>query len=155
VTWWLSRVSSQALKVLGEIVENAHELTIKNDLSAALQNFAGDPSLKKHLPEAIGKLARYYSAASELVCAARDKNCRIFQNIKIEPFEIATPASVQETFEKVHAEIQFLFYYELRPERLRPRIIYSSKNACYLCNLSFHLHGGFYIPRTHSRLYEK
>jgi hypothetical protein len=64
-------------KVLGEIVKEAYEFTRENDLSIALQNFSGNPSLKNHLPEAIGKLARYYSAAFELVCAARDKFPRL------------------------------------------------------------------------------
>lgn len=58
-------------------------------------------------------------------------------------------------FAKVHAEIQLLFFYELNPGRLRPRVICSSKSACYLCNLFFKLHGQFYIPRTHGRLYYK
>jgi hypothetical protein len=40
-----------------------------------------EPTLKQYLPEAIGKLARYYSATFELICAARDKMCRIFQNV--------------------------------------------------------------------------
>lgn len=136
-------------------MKEAYKFTRENNLSTALQNFSGDPSLKKYLPEAIGKLARYYSAASELVCAARDKECRVFQNIEIEPFEIPTPACVQKTSEKVHAEIQLLFHYELYPDRPRPRIICSSKSACYLCNLFFRLHGGFFVPRTHGRLYEK
>jgi hypothetical protein len=142
-------------KVLGEIVKEAYEFTRENDLSIALQNFSGNPSLKNHLPEAIGKLARYYSAAFELVCAARDKRCRVFQNIEVEPFEIPTPTYIQRSFEKVHAEIQLLFYYELYPDRPRPRIICSSKSACYLCNLFFRFHGGFHVPRTHGRIYEK
>lgn len=58
-------------------------------------------------------------------------------------------------FAKVHAEIQLLFFYELNPGRLRPRVICSSKSACYLCDLFFKLHGQFYIPRTHGRLYER
>jgi hypothetical protein len=142
-------------KVLGEIVKEAYEFTKENDLSITLQNFSGNPSLKNHLPEAIGKLARYYSAAFELVCAARDKKCRVFQNIEVEPFEIPTPTYIQRSFEKVHAEIQLLFYYELYPDRPRPRIICSSKSACYLCNLFFRFHGDFHVPRTHGRLYEK
>ncbi|KAH6668873.1 hypothetical protein B0J14DRAFT_152312 [Halenospora varia] len=146
---------SEVLQVLGNIVKEAHELTRINDLSTALQNFSGDPTLKRHLPEAIGKLARYYSAASELVCAARDKGCRVFQNIEVEPFQIHKPAVAQSPSGKVHAEIQLLFYYELHPDRPRPRIIASSKSACYLCNLFFSLHGGFHVPRTHGRIYEK
>lgn len=63
------------------------------------------------------------------------------------------PASVQDA--KVHAEIQLLFFYKLHQDRPRPRIICSSKSACYLCNLFFQLHGDFQVPRTHGRLYEK
>ena len=56
---------------------------------------------------------------------------------------------------KVHAEIQLLFFYELNSERIRPRTICSSKDACYLCNLFFRLHGQYYVPRTHGRLYHR
>jgi hypothetical protein len=55
---------------------------------------------------------------------------------------------------KVHAEIQLLFYYELNSKAPRPRFICSSKKACYLCDLFFHIHGRFLVPRTHGRLYE-
>ena len=56
---------------------------------------------------------------------------------------------------KVHAEIQLLFYYEHNPDIPHPRIICSSKSACYLCDLFIKLHGKFHIPRTHGRLYDR
>ena len=56
---------------------------------------------------------------------------------------------------KVHAEIQLLFFYELNSQRIRPRTICSSKSACYLCDLFFRLHGQYYVPRTHGRLYNR
>lgn len=55
----------------------------------------------------------------------------------------------------VHAEIQLLLYYESNSVPFPPRIICSTKKACYLCNLFFNLHGKFHIPSTHGRLYEK
>jgi hypothetical protein len=55
----------------------------------------------------------------------------------------------------VHAEIQLLFFYELHPELPRPRIICSNKKACYLCNLFLKIHGGFCIPKTHGRIYDR
>ena len=55
----------------------------------------------------------------------------------------------------VHAEIQLLFYYEVHQPATYPRVICSSKKACFLCNLFFHLHGQFFIPSTHGTLYEK
>ena len=56
---------------------------------------------------------------------------------------------------KVHAEIQLLFRYKQQPQLSRPRIISSSKSACYLCNLFIQYHGGFCVPRSHGRLYDR
>ena len=55
----------------------------------------------------------------------------------------------------VHAEIQLLAYYELHPSKLPPRVILSSKKACYLCNLFFRYHGQYFITNSHGRAYEK
>ena len=55
---------------------------------------------------------------------------------------------------RVHAEIYLVFYYETHPEAsVRPRVICSSKSACFLCNLFAQVHGCFYLPRTHGKLY--
>jgi hypothetical protein len=54
---------------------------------------------------------------------------------------------------KVHAEVQIVCHYELHPATIRPRVIRSSKDACYLCNLLIQIHGKYYIPRTHGILY--
>ncbi|KAK4128935.1 hypothetical protein N657DRAFT_629938 [Parathielavia appendiculata] len=54
---------------------------------------------------------------------------------------------------RVHAEVQIVCYYELHPQASKPRVICSSKDACYLCNLFIKLHGTFHIPRTHGNLY--
>lgn len=50
----------------------------------------------------------------------------------------------QEASEKhpVHAEIQLLWHYDTEPSKTRPRVISSSKKACFLCNLFFECHGG-------------
>ena len=56
---------------------------------------------------------------------------------------------------KVHAEVQLLLFYEQQPHVSRPRIIGSSKSACYLCDLFIQLHGGFSNPRTHGKLYDR
>ena len=56
---------------------------------------------------------------------------------------------------KVHAEIQLLFHYEINNTLKRPRVICSSKNACFLCGLFVRLHGKFFMERTHGVLYPK
>ena len=55
----------------------------------------------------------------------------------------------------VHAEVQLLFHYEQKSCNIPPRIICSSKQACFLCDLFFKIHGKFTIPSSHGRLYEK
>lgn len=56
---------------------------------------------------------------------------------------------------KVHAEIQILCFYEQRPHHTPPRAICASKSACYLCNLFLKIHGRFFVPRTHGRIYDR
>jgi hypothetical protein len=146
--------TGEAHEVVGEIIKQAHEFPLAT-LSAALQSSMLEATLKQYMPEAIGKLAGYYSATFELVCAARDRTCRVFQNVRVEPFQIQMPASLQESPWKVHAKIPLLFFYELHPRYQRPRFIFSSKSACYLCNHFSFLYGGFHVPRTHGRLYDK
>jgi hypothetical protein len=142
-------------EIVQEIVKQVHAFSLATNLSTALQTSMIDPTLKVYLPEAIGKLGRYYSATTELVCAARYRAYQLFQSIEVEAFRIPVPASLSNSHQKVHAEIQLLFFYEIHPSRSRPRFICSSKSACYMCNLFFSLHGGFYVPRTHGRLYDK
>jgi hypothetical protein len=56
---------------------------------------------------------------------------------------------------KVHAEVQILMFYEQRPCQALPRVICSSKSACYLCSLFLETHGRFIVPRTHGRIYDR
>lgn len=55
----------------------------------------------------------------------------------------------------VHAEIQLVLHYEVHPVKVLPRMISSSKSACFLCNLFVSLHGTFCLPRTHGVLYDQ
>jgi len=54
---------------------------------------------------------------------------------------------------KFHAEIQLAAHLELHPATITPRVISSSKAACYLCNLFIYLHGQYHVHKTHRRLY--
>lgn len=57
------------------------------------------------------------------------------------------------TESKIHAEVQVIYYLELNRSSLPPRIIASSKDACFLCNAFIHMHGKMHTARTHGRLY--
>ncbi|VBB72096.1 Putative protein of unknown function [Podospora comata] len=54
---------------------------------------------------------------------------------------------------KVHAEVQIVAYYGLHPVARKPRVICSNKDACYMCNLFIQVHGMYYVPKSHGRLY--
>ena len=204
--------SAQSVEVQDAIMDliiHMDALGSQMKLKSALESSKTlDRSIKEFLPVAVRKIGRYYSISHELVCAARNKEYSIFNNIEIETCRIhCSPQPSYEDgntgplitlqnvfrprtavelkvlrqslerslskkietisdefrsiiadyyqFVKMHAEIQLLFYYEQNPRRLRPRVICSSKSACYLCDLFFKVHGQFYVPRTHGRLYQK
>ena len=56
---------------------------------------------------------------------------------------------------KVHAEIQLIHHLEEQVSSASPRVICSSKDACFLCNAFITTHGKLYTPRSHGRLYPK
>ncbi|KAL9591377.1 MAG: hypothetical protein Q9179_007784, partial [Wetmoreana sp. 5 TL-2023] len=204
-----SASSSVVQDVAMELITQMHDLASRTKLRLALDSSKTlNPELKIFLPEAVGKLGRYYSISHELVCVARSEEYSIFNSITVDTSPTLRPSqpsnvdknvhplttlqnilrpqsAVQSRslkpslerclgkpiqvildefrlaiadyheFVKVHAEIQLLFFYELNSERIRPRTICSSKNACYLCDLFFRLHGQYYVPRTHGRLYHR
>ncbi|KAK8134629.1 hypothetical protein PG984_006641 [Apiospora sp. TS-2023a] len=70
----------------------------------------------------------------------------------------ATKAFAQQTRRtlkegKVHAEIQLLFHFEQSKPDFPPRVVCSSKDACFLCNTFILMHGKMHTPRSHGRLY--
>ncbi|KAI9037802.1 nucleic acid/nucleotide deaminase domain-containing protein [Aspergillus affinis] len=54
---------------------------------------------------------------------------------------------------KIHAEIQVIAFCELQAPQLFPRVVSSSKDACFLCNTFIQLYGRMHTPKTHGRLY--
>jgi len=43
----------------------------------------------------------------------------------------------------------------MHPNIRRPRVVCSSKSACFLCDLFIEIHAKFYVARTHGVLYTK
>jgi hypothetical protein len=54
---------------------------------------------------------------------------------------------------KVHAEIQLFYHIEVLRLIQPPRVVCSSKDACYLCNLFITTGTKFHSPKCHGRLY--
>jgi hypothetical protein len=68
-----------------------------------------------------------------------------------EQFAVQTRKTLREA--KIHAEVQLVFHYELNASSLPPRVVCSSKDACFLCNAFIIMHGKMYTPGHHGRLY--
>lgn len=54
---------------------------------------------------------------------------------------------------KIHAEVQLVYHLETQEQGLPPRVIGSSKMACYLCNVFLCSVAKIYTRRCHGRLY--
>lgn len=54
---------------------------------------------------------------------------------------------------KIHAEIQIIAFCEMQARGLFPRVVSSSKDACFLCNTFIQLYGRMHTPKSHGRLY--
>lgn len=73
------------------------------------------------------------------------------------------PPSAKDTFatlartirkkSRIHAEVQLLVHCDRYLHGLKPRVICSNKEACFLCDLVIKTHGKFYTPYSHGRLY--
>jgi hypothetical protein len=64
--------------------------------------------------------------------------------------------SVVKLDNRVHAEIQLVYHYAQNPQGIfQPRVLCSSKEACYLCNLFIQTHGKFHTPRSHGNFYRE
>lgn len=56
---------------------------------------------------------------------------------------------------KIHAEIQIIAFCEMQARGLFPRVVSSSKDACFLCNTFIKLHKRMHTPRAHGRLWPR
>ena len=93
------------------------------------------------------------SQPTDLREAARRCTGQALQNVR-QAFEDSVAECTLNP--KVHAEVQLLFFYESRPDIIcYPRILCSSKSACYMCDLFVKVHGKHSTPRTHGKLYGK
>jgi hypothetical protein len=87
---------------------------------------------------------------------SRDTLSRLsnFRKTKMRETKESIQIRLREIKTRLHAEMQLILHSERNAARLRPRVICSSKSACYLCQLFIKLHGQYYIPSSHGRLYD-
>ncbi|KIX97397.1 uncharacterized protein Z520_06849 [Fonsecaea multimorphosa CBS 102226] len=110
----------------------------------------------------IDKLGAYYRIPETLSREARRKGMRpLFSRIRLEyiapyrPAKSSISLSGEKVYCHVHAEVQMVIHYILKATGPRPRIIGTSKAACFLCHLFITEHKVFAVSAWHGRLYDQ
>jgi hypothetical protein len=107
-------------------------------------------------PIGTGNLGLYRrSVADESTKKRKDFQAAVVQRLGKSLSKVETSmAKAIEVHKKVHAEIQLLYHYaQHTTSGCTPRILCSSKEACYLCYLFIKVHGHFHTPRSHGNFY--
>ncbi|KAB8293405.1 hypothetical protein EYC80_007723 [Monilinia laxa] len=129
-----------------KVSKNANGFSLEHQLHA--KDTKLEPSHHRTVTQ-IDKISRYLDICNDLIHYCQKARCRhLFGNIQ---FEVCTAPKDQ----RVHGEVQLVFFYEQYPAALPPRCIGSSKSACFLCDLFIRKHGKYYISHSHARLYPK
>lgn len=108
--------------------------------------------VREHQPQLLATILRTAPNFADV-----NKLGHIWRLLQITPsdaqngFSQHTCHALQRT--KIHAEVQLIFYCELQSALKFPRVICSSKDACFLCNALISVHGKMHTPRCHGRLY--
>lgn len=81
---------------------------------------------------------------------------QLCQNLKLDQKAARTryeEAQKALSASKIHAEIQIVAFCEMHVQKPFPRVVSSSKDACFLCDTFIQLYGRMHTPRAHGRLY--
>jgi hypothetical protein len=104
----------------------------------------------------VGKVSNYWRISRHLtVCSQRFR--QIFKNAEWHPLTKYGPSLNSQIIARqfVHAEIQILIHYELKPVVLMPRAIGASKEACFLCDSFIRAHGSFSVTGAHRQIFDQ
>lgn len=108
------------------------------------------------------KIAGYFESTDSMVSAARKYPAK-FRDAKVEVVpnyaSVCSEISLKGRVTKchIHAEIQLVFHYELHAKTTEPlpRVIGTSKAACFLCAEFIKYHGVYMIDAAHFRIYDQ
>ncbi|OQV08936.1 hypothetical protein CLAIMM_13141 isoform 1 [Cladophialophora immunda] len=110
----------------------------------------------------IDKVGAYHRIPETLAREARRRKTRpLFSSIRLEyinpyrPVQSAISLSGKKVNCHVHAEVQMVIHYILEPASNTPRIIGTSKAACFLCHLFITEHKMFGVSAWHGRLFDQ
>jgi hypothetical protein len=144
------RKISQYVRAGDELLRAARRYNIFSSIGVKFVNLqqTGTPPLSN------GAASKIHETI-ESSCS-RDTLSRLsnFRKTKTHRTKESIEGRLREIKSKLHAEMQLILHLERNTACLRPRVICSSKSACYLCQLFIKLHGQYYIPTSHGKLYD-
>ena len=98
-----SAESPEVQDVAMDLITRMHDLASQMQFKSALESSLRlNPGLKSSLPEAVGKLGRYFSISYELVCAVRSREYSMFNRITIEASRIRVPSQRLNVDKNIH-----------------------------------------------------
>lgn len=104
---------------------------------------------------AFDKVANYWHISKRLShLAASSKFRHLFPSSRFRFLTKCAPHVVLRRARFVHAEVQIVTFHRLEWTRPLPRVIGTTKAACYLCNLFLSLHPQYTILATHSTIFD-
>ncbi|KAI1112105.1 hypothetical protein F5Y14DRAFT_423178 [Nemania sp. NC0429] len=140
------------------LVEMAREFPLVREMQVIVVELPGDafdrPTISQaYHPTINSTISRLQGLKKKL--RDPEQMCNLLK-ISIQMADTRYDAQVKQTLKnsKIHAEIQLLFYCQaVLNGACLPRVVCSSKSACWLCNSFIQVHGKLYTPRSHGRLY--
>lgn len=152
---------------LSRIIEESYKLCTCDDMKTYTQRLEGvraTPQVASAIKciRQIEKIAALWRIPVSLFRAV-DQYPSLFQDIDLQyltPYGSIPTSISYERWAKtchVHAEVQLAVYYDTHKleQRLRPRVIGTSKYMCFLCLQFVKAHGYFFPANTHGRLYDQ
>ena len=143
------------MESLKKIVQQASQLSGSNSL---LESHVETHSVKllrgtRKLIKSIDKIGRYWGSCSSMaIMASKEKYRHFFGSIELRPMPSYGSHNCLGVARHVHAEVQLITYFRLHPYFPPPRVMGTSKAACYLCDLFLSHHPQYTISATHGTL---
>ncbi len=102
----------------------------------------------------VDKIARYYEICKHLIRTAR-KHKELFSNVTTVCCQAPVSTIPRGALKPchTHGDVQIVLHYDRNPHNPPPRVIGSSKSACFLCDLFIMKHRRYWISHSHRRLY--
>lgn len=141
---------------LGDVIKKVFNLTQDGVKLSVLFNNSESRAVQDRGIGDVRKVANYWRICLSLAWCSRSYR-KLFANAWWEPVPKYNPSTTSKLIGKqyVHAEVQLLVYYELSRPTTPPRVIGSSKEACFLCDSFIRAHGGFCVSGAHRQMFSK